>query len=268
MNKRLLILSFCLSVGVLSLRSQEERVSKPTTLSLLAGYGSSSVLETYLSPYSYAGTNFRLIGEAFKVNRNEKYAHQHLLNLEYSNTTNFSGRGQILTGFFNYSYGLFRCYKPSAGLSLLAGGASDVLIGAIYNTRNSNNPAQAKVNVNFNLSGIATYNFSIKKIPFTLRYQIQIPVLGAGFSPEYGQSYYEIFSLNNTKGIVHLLSVHNQWAMQNLITLEVPIYGTSMRFGYYNNIYQSRINNLETSLISHNFVVGFSADLLRVRRRK
>ncbi len=260
----ILLIMFCFPVVF----AQSDADTRAKTYSLMAGYGVSSVLDTYLSPYYYNGADYRLLGEFSGDSRSGRFSRQHWISLDYARTTNFSGRGLCHAGFLQYSFSILRQYKPSQNFQIKVGGASDILLGGIYNVRNDNNPAQAKVNLNLDFSGMVDYRFRVKETPLLLSYQLKVPLVGAGFAPEYGQSYYEIFQLGNTSGIVHLLSWQNQWAFQNQLTLEVPLGKHSMRLGYFNNFYQTRIHHLETSVISHNILLGISGDILHLDRRK
>lgn len=255
--------AFLLSVSVCA---QKDSVSAPRTLSVMLGYGRFGALETYLSPYKYSGTDYRLIAE-IAGNRQALGTYSlHRLNLNYSQLTNLSGRGLYHAGFLNYSYARNYSVLRSESLRCYLGPAVSGNFGAIYNVRNDNNPVQVKAFFNLELANAEEYRFKVRSIPFALKYELRIPLVGAGFAPEYGASYYEMFQLGNTSGIVHLLSLHNQWAMQNMLTLEVPVWGNRLKIGYYNNIYQTRINSLETSLSAHNLVVGFSGDFANIRR--
>ena len=81
--------------------------------------------------------------------------------------------------------------------------------------------------------------------------------MGIMFSPEYGQSYYEIFSLKNGGKNVLFTSLHNQPSLRQLVTLDFPIRSVNMRFGYLCDIQQAKVNNLKSHIWSHAFMIGF-----------
>ena len=53
----------------------------------------------------------------------------------------------------------------------------------IYNTRNGNNPASAKADIDLNISAMAIYKLRVKEYPMTLRYQFTIPFAGVLILP-------------------------------------------------------------------------------------
>ena len=75
------------------------------------------------------------------------------------------------------------CPRYCRDLKLLAGGAVHGMSGFIYNTRNGNNPASAKADIDLNISAMAIYKLRVKEYPMTLRYQFTIPFAGVLFSP-------------------------------------------------------------------------------------
>ena len=80
------------------------------------------------------------------------------------------------------------------------GGEAALTLGGLYNLRNSNNPATAKAAIDLGATAMASYHFYISRLPVTLRYQVSLPVIGTFFSPEFGQSYYEMFGIGNCSG--------------------------------------------------------------------
>ncbi len=250
------------------IRAQQEVSNQPKSISVVGGYGSFAALDTYLTPYEYTGADYRLMVDVSKLRREEKLLTQHTLNLNYSKLTNLSGRGLYHSAFIDYCYARQYLTYQHTNFRWMMGPSLNSDFGVIYNVRNENNPVQVKAMVNLNYSSVADYRFSIKSVPLLFRYQLRIPVMGVGFAPEYGASYYEMFQLGNTTGIVHFLSFHNQLAMQNLLSLDIPLWGNKLRVGYYNSYYQTRINGLETSITAHNVVVGYSGDFLHLDQRK
>ena len=101
-----------------------------------------------------------------------------------------------------------------------------------------------------------------------LRYQVNLPVMGVMFSPHYGQSYYEIFSLGNSNGVIKFTSLHNQPSLRQMLSVDLPIGYTKMRFSYLADLQQSNVNNIKTHTYSHVFMVGFVKDLYRIRNKK
>lgn len=225
----------------------------------LYGVGSTNILDTYLSPVEYKGTEFRVLRESMRMTKllDGKVSTQSILQLNFSSTKNESKTGSQLTGILNWSYAWHYQFQITKQLKLLTGPMIDLNGGAIYNMRNSNNPAQAKGYLNIAASGMAIYRFNIGKLPFIARYQLNLPLVGAYFSPEYGQSYYEIFTLGHEGKNVLFTSLHNQPSMRNMLTLDFPIKKVNLRLGYICDLQQANVNNLKSHIWSNIFMVGF-----------
>ena len=126
----------------------------------------------------------------------------------------------------------------------------------IYNFRNSNNPVNAKAYANIGASGMAIYRFQLKNHPFILRYQVNLPLLGLMFSPEYGQPYYEMSISHDWGKNICFTSLHNQPALRQFLTLDFPIQSTNLRIGYVCDVQQAKVNHLKSHTWSHAFLVG------------
>lgn len=168
----------------------------------------------------------------------------------------------------NWNYGYHYNFPITSNFKLLAGAVADLNGGFIYNLRNGNNPASARAYVNLDASGMAVWNLHIKNYPITLRYQVNLPVVGVMFSPNYGQSYYEIFSLGNSSGVVKMTSIHNQPSLRQMLTCDFPIGIATMRFAYLWDAQQSKVNGLRTHIYSHAFMIGFVKEVYLLRPNK
>ena len=242
-----------------------------TYQSTMLGFGNTSVYDTYLSPLEYKGGSIGLIHERMKMTGlfNGKVSAQHLFNLELAQTNNSAKTATNYVGNLEYGYGLHYHLHPFPveKLKILAGLQAGGLIGGIYNTRNGNNPATPKVNLNLNLSGMATYRLEIKKQPIQLRYQLNVPFIGTMYAPAFGLSYYEM-DASGYNGLFHFASFLNHLAMRNLLSVELPFNSFTLRLAYQNWIYETKINDLDTRVASNSIYIGFSKNFFTVSGRK
>ena len=251
-------------------QQKEIKPLRPVTAATVLSVGGGKIYDTYLSPIKYGGQAFGIHHERMRVSRfgNNRLTSQHLLSAEMEHTLNPAGNHVMWGAAFDYTYGMFyRIQGTEPNLKLLAGGQLASRLGVAYNAHNSNNPANAKGDVNLQLSGMAIYRLTIKKLPITVRYHASIAVAGLFFCPEYGQSYYEIFTLGDTGGIVHFGSLHNQFNMQNLLTVDIPVNTWFLRIGYRNDIHTFRENQLRSQLYTNSFIIGISKEFSSLRKK-
>lgn len=235
--------------------------------SVMVGAGKTNVYDTYLSPLEYRGPELRFMHESMRMTRlmGGRVSAQRIVQVNASSTDNISKSGKSYSGMFNWTYALHYQYNVDDRLKILFGPMLDLNGGFIYNTRNSNNPAQAKVYGSIDASAMAIYKLRIGRYPMTLRYQANLPFIGVMFSPEYGQSYYEIFSLKHSGKNVLFTSFHNAPTVRQMLTLDFPIGKTIMRVGYLYDIQQAKVNNLKSHFYSHNFMIGFVRNFQMLR---
>lgn len=235
--------------------------------SVMVGAGKTNVYDTYLSPLEYRGPELRFMHESMRMTRlmGGRVSAQRIVQVNASSTDNISKSGKSYSGMFNWTYALHYQYNVDDRLKILFGPMLDLNGGFIYNTRNSNNPAQAKVYGSIDASAMAIYKLRIGRYPMTLRYQVNLPFIGVMFSPEYGQSYYEIFSLKHSGKNVLFTSFHNAPTVRQMLTLDFPIGKTIMRAGYLCDIQQAKVNNLKSHFYSHNFMIGFVRNFQMIR---
>lgn len=235
--------------------------------SAMVGCGQNNVFETYLSPLEYKGVEARFVYETMRRTRilKGKVSAQSLIQVYGSYTKNISETAHAYMGLVDWTYALHHQWNVARGLKLLAGPNVNLAAGAVYNARNSNNPAQAKAYARLGASGMLIYKFRIRHYPLTVRYQADLPLAGAMFSPEYGESYYEMFSVGNRQGMVRFTSVHNNPSVRQMLTLDFPVGHAIVRAGYVCDIQQAKVNGLKSHSYSHDFVIGFVRHLYLLR---
>ncbi|WP_346709859.1 DUF3316 domain-containing protein [Phocaeicola salanitronis] len=235
--------------------------------SVMIGAGHNNTFETYLSPLEYEGPEVRFAYETMRMTRlmDGNVSAQNLFQLHASYTENISQTNHTYGGLVNWNYALHYQFRPAKGLKILFGPMLDLNAGVVYNRRNSNNPAQAKAYGGLGASGMLIYRFRIKNYPLTVRWQANLPLLGVMFSPEFGESYYEIFSLGNGGRNVVFTSLHNNPSLRQLLTLDFPVGNTVMRVGYVCDLQQAKVNNLKSHTYSHDFMIGVVRNLYLMR---
>mgnify|MGYP001534071801 FL=1 len=117
------------------------RNNKIITNAQMIGIGAVNILDTYLSPEKYRGTELRYISHTLRERRDSRWSRLivHQGNMSYSD--NRSGNGGEIAGAYTFSYGVHYNWNFFDGsLNVKAGAQADVNVGFLYNTRNSNNP--------------------------------------------------------------------------------------------------------------------------------
>ncbi|MCD8303993.1 MAG: DUF3316 domain-containing protein [Prevotellaceae bacterium] len=244
-----------LSLACLSGYAQSERTT-------LFGFGRANQYDTYLSPLEYAGPQFSLSNRTVRdLARQPHVSFETLTQIEYSYTKNATGSAHEHGGAARFDTGWSYNWRNLApGLSLSAGGLVGADFGFLYNTRNSNNPAQARVGARLSATVEGTYRLRIKKRHLTLDYKATMPLLGCMFSPQYGQSYYNIFSQGNYDH--NILATHpgNALSLRQRLTVSIPVKKQAVTVGYASDLLQSKPHSLRQHQYSRYLLVGWSFD--------
>jgi len=245
--------------------AQEDGKYYSVNNSTVIGVGHSSIYDTYLSPLKYNGISLRLINERMKKTNwfNNRFSWQQLFDLEFASIDNPAGNATEYSFLLGFSWGGHYNLVKTDKFRFSAGGLWNITGGVLYNQRNSNNPASARAYTNLNLSAIAFYNWK----SVTFRAQLDTPFIGILFSPEYGQSYYEI-SLGNSVKVINFASLHNQRALRAYVTADIPVSKFSIRLGYLGSFYQTKVHNLQTHNYSNSFVIGFVTESINLSGKR
>ena len=244
----------------LSAHAQDADSAKIITSSRMIGIGGTHLLDTYLSAEHFkgVGVSFLATVERKRPHRRWSTLMEHEANLSLVHDRAKSKKE--LEGAYNFYWGkLYNWQLLDNRLTLQAGGVGNASLGFIYNTSNSNNPAQARAHLNIMPTAIASYRFMLFNKPAVVRYEVNLPLVGVMFSPNYGQSYYEIFNRGNYDHNIVLTSFVNAPEWRQMLTLDTRISDSWMlRIGYLGNYQQYKVNQLKQHVYTHRFLIGFT----------
>lgn len=232
-------------------------LDKITTNAKMIGWGYVDMLDTYLSPERYKGWQVNYLSHTMHEREDRRISTLSVHQGSFAHADNRAGTANEMQAMYHFAYAWhYNWHLLNRRLNVKAGGMLNTHLGMLYNTRNSNNPMQAKVGLNVALSVMASYRFSIKNKPLTVRYEADAPLLGMMFSPNYGQSYYEIFSEGNYDHNVVVTHPVNALSLRQMLTLDFSLYKTTFRIGYLGDYQQAHVNHLRYHTYSHVLVLG------------
>ena len=259
-NSELIItLSLALTATTASAQTEAEQHDRVTTNARMISVGATNILDTYLSQEKFRGTELRYISHTTRERETRRWSRTivHQGNIAWAD--NRSGDGGEMAGAYRFSYGIRRGWAFGIGTSTLnikAGAQIDATAGFIYNTRGSNNPAQARLSLNLSPSFSATYNTHIHRLPIAVSYEASAPLAGIMFSPNYGQSYYEIFSRGDYDHNIVPTTFIATPSLCQMLTIDVPVGSTTVRLGYLGDMEQAHVNNLKQHIYTHAVLIG------------
>ena len=245
--KRGLCLALCV-LSVFPLRSQV----RENTFQL--GFGGIRVQDTYLSPLKYSGWQLSMF---WMTERESGFLCQ--VQGQFSKTNavgTVMSKPRMLGGGVSVDAGWHYRWRPTENLRLTLGALGGLYAGVLYNENNTNNPANAHANIRFSATVGARYSFPLWGRTWRVDYKADVPVIGVLFSPEYGQSYYEM-SEYGMSGCFKPLWFGNGLNLRQQLSLDIPFKNFYLRVAYANDIRQQSVNDLKWHDWGHTGMIGF-----------
>lgn len=232
--------------------------SRITTSAYMIGGGPTRILDTYLSQEHFSGNGITFLASAERQRpgRHWSTVMEHQANLSFADDR--SNTADELEGSYGFFWGKYRSWTLLGDRLLIQGGAmANATVGFIYNTLNGNNPAQARLSLNIMPSAAATYRFTLWQKHMAVRYELQMPLVGVMFSPNYGQSYYELFSRGDyDHNIIPTTFVSAPYFRQQLSFDVNFTHRFTLRVSYLGDYQQSQVNNLKSHIYTHRLMIG------------
>ena len=226
---------------------------KVITRSHMLGIGGTKVLDTYLSDEHFSGIGFSFLATVERQRPTRRWSTLMEHEANFSFVKDRVRSKQELEGAYNFYWGKFYAWHLfDRRLKLQAGGLVNVSAGFIYNTANSNNPAQARLHLNLMPTGIATYHFQLFRRPVAARYELALPLAGI-------KSYYEIFSRGNYDHNIVPTTFVSAPEWRHMLTLDAQLSSRlTLRVGYLGNMQQHKVNGLRQHVYTHRLLIGLT----------
>ena len=234
-------------------------------------YGISALnnLDTYLSGYEHTGIALQYNHESLRDARTGNYRWKYQTTLYSTLGYATQGNNTQLTGLVSYNWAGFHPFTIESRLKVFAGVQIQAEGGALYAPANGNNPVSVKLRTAIAASAMAIYKIPIKNKEWTARYQLDIPLAGIMFAPEYGQSYYEIFGLGDTGGTIAFTHPFNSPSWRHTLSIDIPVgnkrHSTTVRVAYTADLYQSDINDIRCHIYRNAFTIGFVKTIFKIK---
>lgn len=226
-------------------------------------------LDTYLSNYKYTGGGLHFSHESFRDAHTGSYRWKYQILFNSRIAYNLQKGNIQISGIAGCSWSGYHPFNVGKRLKLLAGAQIQLEGGALYNLSNSNNPVSAKLRTALAASGMAIYHFPVLGNDWVARYQLDIPLIGAMFTPEFGQSYYEM-SIGHLGRIVSFTYPLNNPSWRHMLSLDIPLqvkrHSTTLRLSYVADLYQSDINHIRCHMYHHAITFGFVRTFFKVKK--
>lgn len=239
-------------VGDDALVDKGRRIESVWHLSL----GKEYAKDSYLSLARFSGTEVTLQGEWSK-RLPQSQSLGMCFDAEIGGATLLNSRHtkRMIDFGLEAGWSLFSRLRPLENLRVDVGGRLGIGGGLLYIAGNGNNPVSARADADLSIVASAGWQIKIGKQRFLLSDTFRFPIAGLFFTPQYGESYYEIY-FGNHSGLVHFGGPWNRVHLHNVVSVGLPVGRTVLEIGYGLDYLSVSANHLKTRILRDSFVLG------------
>ena len=248
--------------------SKAQDSGRPITAVYALEVGARSALSEYLSPIAYHGVSYAAEGEWSKVMpfAPEKAMMRFEGRVAYASMLNPAGSASMLAVEGRFAWQMRRIWRLPNALTLSVGGGPAIEAGATSLLRNSNNPVPVDLKAFIEAGAGITWRSRIGRLPILLADRLSLPILGAFFMPQYGETYYEIW-LGNHSGLAHFGWPGNMAGVDNMLSCSLDFGKTALFIGYHFRLSTASACHLSNRSILHGLTIGVIPFGLGMKRK-
>lgn len=219
------------------------------------GVGAARRADTYLTPLHYDGWKISP-GYEHSLSMKSRPLDWILdVGLGFDRTLNPARNATMLGAQLTADWSLLRRWEIAGRFRISAGGAVSMDVGALYLSRNGNNPVAANASLTLGPAVSATALFRIGRLPVTASYRATLPVVGAMFTPDYGLLYYEIY-MGDRRGLFGAAYWGRYFRLDQTIAADLKLGPHWLRIGYAPQILSTKVNGIVSHRINNLVIVG------------
>ena len=209
----------------------------------MVGIGPTNILDTYISPEKYSGTELRILTQSHRQwLKRPAWNSQTTFSIAFQNAAQRADNSNELGGLISAGYAIRHGWQLNDSWRIEAGGQAEGGVGPDV---------------------LSVWRFPLLRKQSFLRYELSAPLLGLMFSPNYGQSYYEIFSRGNYDHNIVPTTPFCAPSLRQQLTLDVTVKRLTFRIGYLGDYQQAEVNKLKYHTYSHMLLIGLVRPLFR-----
>lgn len=250
-----------------SLQAQNDSLPLKTSAYQL-GIGNTRILDTYLSQEKFSGLGLTFLATVEREKPGSRWVTLMEHQACFSTVDDRADTQHELQGDYTFYFGRLHRWQFAHGWTLQAGGMLAANAGFIYNTGNSNNPAQARLSANLMPTATVSKSLQLFHRSCKVRYEVQLPFVGVMFSPNYGQSYYELFNRGNYDHNVVPTTFVSAPSFRQQLTVSYSVTPhTALTIGYLGDYQQADVNNLKSHIYHHRIMIGLVRQFSIIKHR-
>ncbi|MDO4695835.1 hypothetical protein [Porphyromonas sp.] len=236
-----------------------------THTKVMLGVGRARIADSYLSPLTHAGADFRLKVFIDAPERTKIWHWYQDIEVNFSPLDNPANGSVLYHLGGEYSVGpLFKVYDKF-GFRVNAGGLFNLNARTNLKLSNTNNVANVKASTGLDLMGRAVYRAEFGSYPIMIGYSTQLSLFHLTFSPEYGQSYYDYISNQNRESIkLYPVFPNSRFNFRQRAVVDIPIHNTTVSLGVEHLYHSALVNKIKYEQSHVLFLIGCSFDMVRM----